>query len=116
MSLYGKQKQAKRVAIFNDFSKKKEAYLFATDIAARGLDFPAVDWVIQVDCPEDVDTYIHRVGRTARYNRGGKGMLLLLPTENPMVDALEKKGIKMLETNIASEKMKPIAPLYGHLP
>jgi ATP-dependent RNA helicase DDX10/DBP4 len=40
--------------------------LFATDIAARGLDFPSVDWVVQADCPEDVAGYIHRVGRTAR--------------------------------------------------
>ena len=45
--------------------------LFATDIAARGLDFPTVDWVLQVDCPEDVASYIHRVGRTARYTSGG---------------------------------------------
>ncbi len=45
--------------------------LFATDIAARGLDFPTVDWVLQVDCPEDVASYIHRVGRTARYVSGG---------------------------------------------
>ena len=44
--------------------------LFATDIAARGLDFPTVDWVLQVDCPEDVASYIHRVGRTARYTSG----------------------------------------------
>ena len=44
--------------------------LFATDIAARGLDFPTVDWVLQVDCPEDVPAYIHRVGRTARYVAG----------------------------------------------
>ena len=44
--------------------------LFATDIAARGLDFPTVDWVLQVDCPEDVASYIHRVGRTARYISG----------------------------------------------
>jgi hypothetical protein len=44
--------------------------LFATDIAARGLDFPSVDWVVQMDCPEDVACYIHRVGRTARYVSG----------------------------------------------
>ena len=44
--------------------------LFATDIAARGLDFPTVDWVLQVDCPEDVASYIHRVGRTARFISG----------------------------------------------
>lgn len=115
MSLYGKQKQAKRVAIFNDFSKKKSAYLFATDIAARGLDFPAVDWVIQVDCPEDAETYIHRVGRTARYNKGGKAMLLLLPSEKPMIDALEKKKITLIKTDIASDKMKPIVPLLQSL-
>ena len=44
--------------------------LFATDIAARGLDFPAVDWVVQADAPEDVAAYIHRAGRTARYVSG----------------------------------------------
>jgi ATP-dependent RNA helicase DDX10/DBP4 len=41
--------------------------MFATDVAARGLDFKGVEWVLQMDCPEDVETYIHRVGRTARY-------------------------------------------------
>ncbi len=49
---------------------KTGSVLFATDIAARGLDFPTVNWVVQVDCPEDVDAYIHRVGRTARYISG----------------------------------------------
>ena len=44
--------------------------LFATDIAARGLDFPTVDWVLQIDCPEDVAAYIHRAGRTARFVSG----------------------------------------------
>lgn len=54
--------------------------MFATDIAARGLDFPAVDWVLQMDCPEDVAMYIHRVGRTARYKvcaAGGRDALWL---------------------------------------
>ncbi|CAB5217278.1 unnamed protein product [Rhizophagus irregularis] len=52
LHLHGKQKQTKRLEIFNKFSSMKHAYLFATDIAARGLDFPAVDWVVQVDAPE----------------------------------------------------------------
>ena len=51
--------------------------LFATDVASRGLDFPSVHWVVQMDCPEDVDTYIHRSGRTARYERGGEALLIL---------------------------------------
>ena len=51
--------------------EKKHAVLFATDIAARGVDFPQVDWVIQYDCPEDIKTYIHRVGRTARHKSKG---------------------------------------------
>jgi superfamily II DNA/RNA helicase len=50
--------------------------LFATDIAARGLDFATVDWVVQADCPEDVPAYIHRVGRTARYVSGAPNLAL----------------------------------------
>ncbi|OCT93228.1 hypothetical protein XELAEV_18016293mg [Xenopus laevis] len=65
--LHGKQQQTKRMEVYNDFIRKKSAVLFATDIAARGLDFPAVSWVLQLDCPEDANTYIHRVGRTARW-------------------------------------------------
>lgn len=48
MQLFGKQKLTKRVAIFEDFSRKEAAALIATDIAARGLDIPAVQWVVQV--------------------------------------------------------------------
>ncbi|XP_075707712.1 putative ATP-dependent RNA helicase DDX10 isoform X2 [Rhinoderma darwinii] len=68
LALHGKQQQMKRMETYNDFVRKKAAVLFATDIAARGLDFPAVNWVLQLDCPEDANTYIHRVGRTARIN------------------------------------------------
>uniref|UniRef100_A0A674A694 ATP-dependent RNA helicase n=1 Tax=Salmo trutta TaxID=8032 RepID=A0A674A694_SALTR len=81
LALHGKQQQMKRVEVYNDFIKKKNAVLFATDIAARGLDFPAVNWVLQFDCPEDANTYIHRVGRTARYKEGGEALLVLLPSE-----------------------------------
>ncbi|KAJ1017746.1 hypothetical protein NDA16_005065 [Ustilago loliicola] len=94
MALHGKQKQAKRLQIFTQFTKTQHALLFATDIAARGLDFPAVDWVIQLDVPEDVDTYIHRVGRTARYTAKGNSLLFILPSEEKgVLEALATKNI-----------------------
>jgi len=89
MALHGKIVQQKRTKIYFDFLQRPHAVLFATDIAARGLDFPGVDWVVQVDAPEDRDMYIHRAGRTARYRAGGKSLLLLTPSE-------EKKGFVQL--------------------
>ena len=94
MALYGRQKQPRRVGIYNDFCRKKSAVLLCTDIAARGLDFPAVHWVVQLDCPEDANTYIHRVGRTARYEKDGKALLFLLPSEEEgMLETLQAKKI-----------------------
>ena len=85
MALHGKIKQDKRTLIYMDYARKPAACLFATDIAARGLDFPDVDWVVQVDAPEDRAMYIHRVGRTARYTSGGRALLLLMPQEEKVV-------------------------------
>ena len=97
MALHGKLMQTKRTQIYFDFLQRPHAVLFATDIASRGLDFKAVDWVVNVDAPEDRDMYIHRVGRTARYKAGGKSLLLLTPAE-------EKKGyIQYLQGKNASK-------------
>lgn len=95
LELHGKQKQSKRLNVFQKFTTTSTCCLFATDVAARGLDFPAVDWVIQLDVPEDGETYIHRVGRTARYEAKGQSLMLVLPSEEEGVKAeLEKKGVK----------------------
>lgn len=116
LCLHGKQKQVKRMSIFYEFCQKKDAFLFCTDIAARGLDFPAVDWVIQVDCPEDVDTYVHRVGRTARYDSAGNGILFLLPSEAPeMLKSLEAKKIPIAALSPDSRSVKPRWNLTSHL-
>lgn len=93
MEIHGKQKQAKRTAIYFSFLEKTEAVLFSTDIASRGLDFPSVNWVVQVDCPDDVDNYIHRVGRTARYKSGGNSMIMILPSEVKFLELLETKNV-----------------------
>ncbi|GAA5860959.1 hypothetical protein JCM3774_003201 [Rhodotorula dairenensis] len=106
MHMHGKQKQMQRLEIYQRFLTSKHAVMFATDVAARGLDFPAIDWVVQVDAPEDVDTYIHRVGRTARYQAKGKALLFLLPSEEEGM--LRRLAAKKIEVNKikANEKKK----------
>jgi len=102
LALYGSLHQLKRMQVYEDFCKKQQVVLFATDIAARGLDFPEVDWVIQLDCPEDATTYIHRVGRTARYNKNGEALLVLLPSEEKatLAELSHKKiPIERIEVN-----------------
>lgn len=104
-ALHGKYKQGKRVEIYYEFLNKPAAVLFATDIAARGLDFPNVDWVLQLDCPEDTANYIHRVGRTARYNKHGKALLCLLPSESEaMTGKLEEAKIPVKEMKLNPAK------------
>ena len=95
LCLHGRQKQMKRLAVYTDFCAKKYAVLLATDVAARGLDFPHVQWVVQGDCPEDVATYIHRTGRTARHTASGRALLLLLPSETKMLERLAASRIHM---------------------
>ncbi|KAF9337438.1 ATP-dependent RNA helicase dbp4 [Podila minutissima] len=113
LHLHGKQKQQKRAETYAKFAAQKAAYLFCTDIAARGLDFAAVNWVIQMDCPEDPETYIHRVGRTARYEASGQAMLMLCPSEETgMVQGLEKAKVPIQEVKLKQDakdvKKEPI--------
>jgi ATP-dependent RNA helicase DDX10/DBP4 len=107
LHLHGRQRQSARLDITNKFSNSKFACLFATDVAARGLDFPAVDWVVQVDCPEDADTYIHRVGRTARYEHDGRAVIFVDPSEEDgMLKSLEKKKVFLERINVRQAKMQ----------
>ena len=95
----------KRMAVYEEFCQKQTAVLFATDIAARGLDFPAIDWVLQFDCPDDANSYIHRAGRTARYQKGGESLLMLLPSEEAMVEQLTQKKIPIQKIEVNPSKL-----------
>ena len=105
MHLLGNQKLSVRLDTTAKFSASKNACIFATDVVARGLDFPAVDWVVQYDCPEDADTYIHRVGRTARYGKTGRAILMLDPSEETgMLKCLEHKKVPIENIKIKQGK------------
>lgn len=109
LHLHGRQKQGARLEITSRFRAAQYSCLLATDVVARGVDFPAVDWVVQADCPEDVDTYIHRVGRTARYESNGKAVLFLDPAEEEgMLKRLEHKKVPIRKVNVKESKRKSI--------
>jgi len=90
LDIHGRQKQVKRTTTFFQFQKAKTATLLCTDVAARGLDIPEVDWIIQFDPPDDPREYIHRVGRTARGATGsGRALMFLTPQETGFLRYLQ---------------------------
>jgi ATP-dependent RNA helicase RhlB len=73
-ALSGDVPQEKRQRILNDFQENKITLLIATDVAARGLHIPDVSHVINYDLPQDVEDYVHRIGRTARFGASGEAI------------------------------------------
>ncbi|KDR80265.1 hypothetical protein GALMADRAFT_223155 [Galerina marginata CBS 339.88] len=86
--LHSQLEQRQRLKNLDRFTNTPNSVLLATDIAARGLDIPAVDHVIHFQIPRSADTYIHRNGRTARAMRKGFSMLMVAPDERRVVKAL----------------------------
>ncbi|KAG2637343.1 hypothetical protein PVAP13_2NG514100 [Panicum virgatum] len=101
--MHGRMRHVVQQAIVADFNESTSV-LFSTDLTSRGLDIKNVDWVVQVDCPESIDNYIHRVGRTARYNKKGKSLMFLCPEEEAMLEKL-----KATESKIPIHIRKPKA-------
>ncbi|CAN4104031.1 unnamed protein product [Withania somnifera] len=113
--LHGRMKQDRRMGIYSQFCEQRSV-LFSTDVASRGLDFnKAVDWVVQVDCPEDCAAYIHRVGRTARYLSGGRSVLFVMPSEIKMLEKLEEKKIPLRVIKANEKKIQSVSDLLASL-
>lgn len=93
---HGKMVPVKRNAIYRKFvslnSEDAGALLFCTDVAARGIDIPDVDWIVQWTPPKDPAYYIHRIGRTARAGKKGGALLFLSENENAYVELLQSRG------------------------
>ncbi|EPY52415.1 ATP-dependent RNA helicase Rrp3 [Schizosaccharomyces cryophilus OY26] len=75
--LHGQLSQSNRLGALNKFKSGSRSIMVATDVAARGLDIPLVDVVVNYDIPTDSKAYVHRVGRTARAGRAGKSVALV---------------------------------------
>lgn len=106
LELHGKQKQQKRTNTFFEFCNAERGILVCTDVAARGLDIPAVDWIIQFDPPDDPRDYIHRVGRTARGTNGkGKSLMFLIPNELGFLRYLKAAKVPLNEYEFPTNKI-----------
>jgi len=99
-ALNGDMSQAAREKTINRLKKGDLDILIATDVAARGIDVERVTHVINYDIPYDVESYVHRIGRTGRAGRSGKAILFVTPREMRLFNDIErytKKPIKRIE-------------------
>ncbi|MGZ9584847.1 DEAD/DEAH box helicase [Paenibacillus marinisediminis] len=103
--LHGDLSQQKREQVMQRFRDAKLQFLVATDVAARGLDVEGVTHVFNYDIPHDAESYVHRIGRTAR--AGGTGMAITFASpRDKMYVSLIEKGIRMTIDKQAAKAMK----------
>ncbi|KAJ1526473.1 ATP-dependent RNA helicase ddx55, partial [Nowakowskiella sp. JEL0078] len=111
LSLHGKMDAKKREGIYQKFTTNHDGpqILLCTDVAARGLDIPDVDYVIQFDPPQDPKAFAHRCGRTARSGRAGSAIVFLGPHETVYVDFLRIRKIPMSRVDLVNGVIVPVS-------
>ncbi|XP_034646481.1 ATP-dependent RNA helicase DDX55 isoform X1 [Trachemys scripta elegans] len=109
MCIHGKMKH-KRNKIFTEFRKLPSGILVCTDVMARGIDIPEVNWVLQYDPPSSASAFVHRCGRTARIGHLGSALVFLLPMEESYVNFLS------INQKCPMQEMKPLKNVVDVLP
>lgn len=90
LTMHGGKGQEDRLSVMEQFRTGQTKVLIATDVSARGIDIPNVDYVINYDLPEEVENYVHRVGRTGRGVQKGKALSFCSTEEKPLLAEIEK--------------------------
>ena len=101
-TIHSGKDQSEREKVFADFKNGKLKVLIATDVSARGVDIPDVEFVINYDIPEQPENYVHRIGRTGRGVSKGSAVSFCSKEEKPLLEEIEKligKRIPELEIN-----------------
>ncbi len=118
-ALHGGIEQKDRFVILDRFRAGENRVLITTDVAARGIDIPSMDYVINYDLPDDPENYVHRCGRTGRGNRRGQALSFCSDSEKKLLEDIEEYTGEEIEhyeidPNDYSEIMKDIEdPTYN---
>ena len=103
LSIHGKMRE-RRFKIFDAFRELGSGVLMCTDVMARGIDIPSVDWVVQFDPPSMASFFVHRVGRTARCGLEGRSLLFLLPNEKEYTEFIQlNQKVELMPLELSSE-------------
>jgi superfamily II DNA/RNA helicase len=112
-ALHGDMDQSARTAALDQFRKGEIPLLVASDVAARGLDIPAVSHVFNFDVPHHADDYVHRIGRTGRAGRAGTAISIVTPLDQKSMIAIEKltgQTVPRVDGGTAAEARPQDAP------
>ena len=107
-AIHGNLRQSKRDRVINSFKNGNSRILIATDVAARGLDIPLIEHVINYDLPQVPEDYIHRIGRTGRAGKKGSALTFLTPSDRRMwnsINRLINPNLKLLQ-NFKKKKFR----------
>lgn len=100
-AIHGDMPQSRREKVIKDFKADKTDILIATDVAARGIDIDDINYVINYDMPDDIDTYIHRIGRTGRAGKEGTAVSFVTSEEEHLVREFElRTGMKIEKRDV----------------
>lgn len=106
VNLQGNNDKLERKKALDRFKQKKVQVLIATDVAARGLDIKDIDYIINFDMPSNPKDYLHRVGRTARFENKGIAMSIISNNEKQLIDRFKKTyGIEIMLRDISHGKI-----------
>ncbi len=105
-SIHGDRSQDERTKALNDFKNGRVPIIVATDVLARGIDIADVSLIINYDVPRAVEDYIHRIGRTGRYDKTGVAITLVSKQDTKFFNAIKNKAGKDLQIFKGSDSLK----------
>jgi ATP-dependent RNA helicase DeaD len=110
--IHGDLVQQKREKIMDRFRRHKIPVLVATDLAARGIDVSNITHIINYDSPQDIEVYVHRIGRTARMGASGKAITFVMPDQGEELTEIEKLINKEISQLVVKD-FEPSPPPRG---